>query len=168
MSNYFTENLEEGMNHLHKNGAFLTVKAGDIVNTMTISWGSIGFQWRKPVFTILVKKSRYTHELIEKATEFTVSIPLSDKMKSQLAFCGTKSGRDINKFEAANLKLHDGKTIGTPIIGNCELHYECRILYKQEMNPEFVDETIKSSIYPDNIYHTMYFGEILDCYNLEK
>lgn len=109
MSNFFTENIKEGMNYLYKHGAFLTTKAGDITNTMTISWGNIGFQWNRPVFTVLVRKSRYTHDLIEKANEFTVSIPLSDKMKSQLALCGSKSGRDINKLDEANLILCDGK-----------------------------------------------------------
>lgn len=168
MSNYFTENIEEGLNYLHKQGAFLTAKAGDVVNTMTISWGNIGFEWRKPVFTVLVRKSRYTHELIEKSKEFTVSIPLNDKMKSQLGLCGSKSGRDINKFEAANLELLDGKTVSTPVIKDCELHYECRILYKHEMSADSMDEEFKVAFYNDDDYHTMYFAEIVDCYKLEK
>lgn len=166
MSNNFTENLEEGMNYLHKQGAFLTVKTGDIVNTMTISWGNIGFEWNRPVFTVLVRKSRYTYELIEKTKEFTVSIPLNDKMKSALALCGSKSGRDINKFEEANLLLCDGRTVSTPVIGDCELHYECKIVYKHEMNPELLDESVKASCYRDNDYHTIYFGEIVDCYKM--
>jgi flavin reductase (DIM6/NTAB) family NADH-FMN oxidoreductase RutF len=168
MSNFFTENIKEGMNYLHKHGAFLTTKAGDITNTMTISWGNIGFQWNRPVFTVLVRKSRYTHDLIEKANEFTVSIPLSDKMKSQLALCGSKSGRDINKLDEANLILCDGKTLSTPVIEDCELHYECKIVYKQEINSDLLDSDIKASFYGEDDYHTIYVGEIVDCYKIEK
>ncbi len=41
MSANFTLNLEKAMEHLHKNGAFLTGNVDGKVNTMTISWGEI-------------------------------------------------------------------------------------------------------------------------------
>ena len=46
-------------------GAFLTVKSGDRVNTMTIGWGTIGFMWGKPIMTVMVRYSRHTHQLIK-------------------------------------------------------------------------------------------------------
>ncbi|MDP4144645.1 MAG: flavin reductase family protein [Bacillota bacterium] len=164
MSVNFIENMELGMEHLHKKGAFLTTKSGEITNTMTISWGNIGFEWSRPVFTAMVRKSRYTHEIIEKSNEFTVSIPLNEDAKKALAFCGTKSGREFDKFKECNLNLEDGKILSTPIIGNCELHYECKVVFKQEMDPALIDEEIKNSSYGDNNYHTIYFGEIVACY----
>lgn len=164
----FVSNLEKGMERLHKKGAFLTVKSGDKVNTMTISWGNIGFEWARPVFTVLVRKSRYTYELIENSSEFTVSIPLSDELKDALALCGTKSGRDMDKFEAAGLNLKAGRKVGAPVIGNCELHYECRIVYKHEMNPSLLDESVIDAAYKNGDFHTLYYGEIVDCYLEEK
>lgn len=164
MSVNFTQNLETAMNYLHKQGAFLTVKHGDSTNTMTISWGNIGFEWNKPIFTVLVRKSRYTYGLIEKSNEFTVSIPLSENLKKELLYCGTKSGRDVDKFQQCNLKLEDGKSVGVPIIADCDIHYECKVVYKQEMNPELLDVSIKKSSYRDEDYHTIYYGEIVNCY----
>jgi flavin reductase (DIM6/NTAB) family NADH-FMN oxidoreductase RutF len=131
---------------------------------MTISWGNIGFEWNKPIFTVLVRKSRYTYGLIEKSNEFTVSIPLSNNLKKELLYCGTKSGRDVDKFQQCNLKLEDGKSVGTPIIADCDIHYECKVVYKQAMNPELLDESIKKSSYRDGDYHTIYYGEIVNCY----
>jgi flavin reductase (DIM6/NTAB) family NADH-FMN oxidoreductase RutF len=160
----FTLRLEEAMTYLHKQGAFLTVKNGDLVNTMTISWGNIGFEWNKPIFTVLVRESRYTYELMEKASEFTVSIPLSDSLKPALAFCGSKSGRDVDKFKECNLSLESGKSVETPIISDCELHYECKIVYKQAMDPEMLSDEIKKSCYMNGNYHTIYYGEIISCY----
>jgi hypothetical protein len=32
-----------------KKGAFLTVKSGEALNTMTIGWATIGHVWRKPI-----------------------------------------------------------------------------------------------------------------------
>lgn len=164
MSVNFIENMEIGMEHLHKKGAFLTVKANDKLNTMTISWGNIGFEWRRPIFTVLVRKSRYTHQFIEKSGEFTVSIPLDDEMKEALAFCGTKSGRDMDKFKQCNLKIQEGKEINTPAIDECGLIYECKVVYKQNMDLSVLGEGIRNDFYQDNDYHTIYYGEIVKCY----
>ncbi|MDX2441801.1 MAG: hypothetical protein QNK40_14795 [Desulfobacterales bacterium] len=35
-----------------KKGAFLTLKAGEETNTMTIGWATIGHIWRKDVFMV--------------------------------------------------------------------------------------------------------------------
>lgn len=37
-----------------KNGVLLTTKADDKVNSMTISWGTLGIEWGKPIFTVFV------------------------------------------------------------------------------------------------------------------
>ncbi|MCY6369096.1 flavin reductase family protein [Clostridium ganghwense] len=160
----FTENLEKGMEYLHKRGAFLTTKVDDKVNTMTISWGSIGFEWNKPIFTVFVRKSRYTHQFVEKSGKFTVSIPVDDSMKEDLAFCGKKSGRDVNKFEECNLKIEEGKEINVPVVGECGLVYECRVVYKQDMDLNLIDEEIRKVKYSDEDIHTVYYGEIVACY----
>ncbi|MCB2292296.1 flavin reductase family protein [Clostridium algoriphilum] len=160
----FTENLEKGIEFLRTQGAFLTVKSGDNINTMTIGWGNVGYIWYRPIFTVMVRKSRYTHELIESSNNFTVSIPLSKNLKNQLMVCGSKSGRDINKFKECNLTLEDSKKVDSPIIGECELHYECKIVYKQEMNSELLSKDIVESSYKDGDYHTLYYGEIVDAY----
>lgn len=160
----FTSNLEKSMENLHKNGAFLTCKVDSEINTMTISWGSIGFVWKKPMFTVLVRKSRHTHELIEKCKEFTVSIPFDGKMKNELAVCGSKSGREVNKIKECNLELKDGKNISTPVIKGCGAHYECKVVFKQDMCPNLLDENVDTAVYGTKDYHTVYYGEIVNCY----
>lgn len=160
----FTENLEKGMKFLHTKGAFLTVKSGQKINTMTISWGNVGYEWNRPIFTVLVRNSRYTHDLMENSNDFTVSIPLSKELKNELAVCGSKSGRDIDKFKECNLTLEKSRKVDSPIIGECELHYECKIVYKQEMNPEFISKDVLESSYSKGDYHTLYYGEIVETY----
>ena len=84
-----------------KRGAFLMIKG----NPMTIGWGQFGVLWGRPTFTVYVRRSRYTHELLEQTNTFTVSVPASDTMKKELSFCGTKSGRDLNKMDALQASL---------------------------------------------------------------
>ncbi|AAO35630.1 flavin reductase family protein [Clostridium tetani] len=160
----FEETLGRAIDLIKEKGAFLTIKDDDKVNTMTIGWANIGYQWRMPIFSVMVRKSRYTYELIEKASEFTVSIPVDVNLKKELTFCGSKSGRDVDKIKECNLKLEKGKKIETPIIDNCEMHFECKILYKEAMVKENLSEDIKDKFYKDGDYHTFYYAEILDCY----
>lgn len=162
----YTKNIELALKNLQNKGAFLTVKSNDKVNTMTIGWGQIGYQWKRPVFMVMVRKSRYTYELMENATEFTVSIPTDDKMKEALKICGTKSGRELDKIKECNLSLKESNKIETPIISDCKLQYECKIVYKQEMNNEFLDKEIDENMYSNGDYHVLYYGEILDCYEV--
>ena len=145
-----------------KKGAFLTVKSGDEINTMTIGWATIGIMWHKPVFMVAVRSSRHTFGIIERADDFTVSIP-SDNMKKEIMFCGTKSGRDFNKFEECNLSTEESRQVSTPVIRIPGRHYECRIVYKTPMSPEFLDGKLEE-LYPEKDYHTLYFGQILACY----
>lgn len=159
----FNQNLDISMDYLHKSGAFLTVKAEDKVNTMTISWGSIGFMWAKPVFMILVRPTRYTYELIEKSGNFTVSIPFGKDMKKALSICGTKSGRDTDKSSLANLSYIDSEEVDSPIVEGCNMYYECKIVYKQEMNPSLIQEEKLKYLYNDD-YHILYYGEIVNSY----
>jgi flavin reductase (DIM6/NTAB) family NADH-FMN oxidoreductase RutF len=160
----FITNLEKGMEELHKRGAFLTVRSGEKVNTMTISWGSIGFIWGKPTLTALIRKSRFTHELIENADSFTISIPYGDEMKSALGICGTKSGRDIDKVAEAGIKFVSSNEVSSPVVDGCNMYYECKIVYKQDMDESFVSPEVKKRSYAKGDYHTMYYGEIVSCY----
>ncbi|WP_202709406.1 flavin reductase family protein [Sporosalibacterium faouarense] len=160
---YSTEMLEQ-----LKKGAFLTVKDGDKVNTMTIGWGNIGVVWGKPIFTVEVRYSRYTYELLENSKEFTVSIPLNKDLKEELGICGTKSGRDIDKFTECELTPEQGKVLSTPIVGECELHYECKVVYKQAMEPGTLSDEIKEKYYTNNDYHVLYYGEIVATYVKEN
>jgi flavin reductase (DIM6/NTAB) family NADH-FMN oxidoreductase RutF len=141
-----------------KKGAFLTVQANDIVNVMTIGWATIGFLWGRPMMSVMVRDSRYTFGIIEKSSEFTVSVPRDDMTKT-IAFCGSKSGRDVDKLKACNLELNPGEKVKTPSLLIPGIHFECAIVYKTAMDPKNLVESY-GHLYPEKDYHTIYFGEI--------
>jgi len=145
-----------------KRGAFLTVKAGDNLNTMTIGWAAIGYAWRRPVLMVLVRKTRHTFGIIEKAADFTVTAPMT-YMREAITFCGSKSGRDVDKYKECGLKLADGQQTLSPVIKTPGIHLECRIVHKAAMDPAYLDQELQG-LYPAKDYHTVYFGEILECY----
>jgi flavin reductase (DIM6/NTAB) family NADH-FMN oxidoreductase RutF len=150
---------------LSRGGAFLTVKGKNRTNTMTIGWGFVGYMWNKPVFIVAVRYSRFTYDLLKETDEFSVSVPFDGSLKKELAFCGSKSGRNYDKFDECGLTLKDGEKIKTPYIKECNVHYECKIIYKQTLEPELIKNESISEKYSNNDYHALYYGEIVSCHN---
>ena len=153
-------------------GALLTTRAGDEVNTMTIGWGHLGIEWSKPIFVVYVRQSRHTKSLLDKNGEFTVNIPVGAVDKKILGLCGTKSGRDLDKFKELTLTPVEGKTVSVPAIKELPLTLECKVIYQQDQDLSALEKTCREHSYPagtaeENNFHTAYFGEITAAYILE-
>ena len=155
-----------------KTGVLLTVKAGETVNTMTIGWGTLGIEWGKPIFTAFVRESRYTKELLDQNTEFTVNIPWEKPVPSILGFCGSRSGRDTDKIKALNLTLQAPQVVSVPAIEELPLTLECKVLYRRKQDLSAIPGEIQEKFYPQTAGaagqdpHTVYFGEIVAAYLL--
>ena len=160
MYNQYSKQVLDGLTK----GAFLNVSHEGKDNTMTIGWGSLGFVWKKPVIMVMVRYSRHTYRMIDGAGEFTVSIPFGDEFKKELAFCGTRSGREVNKFDSCNLPSVRAHKVNAPLIDGCDLHYECKVVYKQAMEPGVIEPGIDEKFYKNNDFHVMFYGEILGTY----
>ena len=153
-----------------KKGILLTTKTGEKVNTMTIGWGSIGVEWGKPIFTAYVRPSRYTHEMIEATGEFTVNVPMGN-VKSILGFCGTKSGREVDKVAELGLTLEEPMNISVPGIRELPLTLECKVIYKQDQVLSALREDLCDRYYDkndSNDFHTAYYAEIVSAYLIEE
>lgn len=153
-------------------GVLLTAKADGKVNTMTIGWGTLGIEWGKPIFTVFVRKSRYTMELLERNPEFTVNIPYGEFDKKILSVCGTRSGRDLDKVKELGLTLEEPLTGSVPAIRQLPLTLECKVIYKQDQDPAAIDPKCDERYYAkgtpnEGDYHTAYYGQITAAYIVE-
>lgn len=142
---------------------WMLITAGDKdkFNMMTASWGGWGVLWHKPVCFCVVRPGRYTYEFMESTKYFTLSY-FSRKYKKALEFCGTKSGRDVDKAKATGLTSVEG-------VKGCVYFKEARLvimlkkLYFQQIDPKhFLDPKIAEN-YPKKDYHRMYVGEVVKC-----
>ena len=82
-------------------------------------------------------------------------------MKETIAFAGTKSGRDIDKFAELGLEKIDAPLTDSYFVGGCENYIECKIIGKTELDTATLDDNA-SAFYKDGDMHTLYFGEILE------
>lgn len=166
MKDSFSFNMEQSFDNLYKGGAFFTVGDGNKANTMEISWGTIGYMWKRPIFMAMIRESRYSNEFLGKDKTFTVSIPFDGNMKKELSICGTKSGRDIDKEKEANIKFVKSRSVEAPVIDNCQKYYECKIIFKQELNLDNMSKEMQDMFYPAHeTKHILYFGEIVESYD---
>ncbi|MBR3996594.1 MAG: flavin reductase [Clostridia bacterium] len=140
--------------------AILSASKDGKCNGMTVSWGGVGVLWGKNVFFCFVRPQRFTKGFCDASDTITLSF-FDDEKKDALKICGSKSGRDCDKFALAGL---------TPIIGEYgEVDFEesrmtlvGRKLFTQELSENsFIDKSIVDSCYPGKDYHTMYVCEIL-------
>lgn len=160
-----------------RTGVLLTTKADDKVNSMTVSWGTIGIKWGKPIFQVFVRENRFTKSQLDKNPEFTMNIPYGDFDKKILGFCGNKSGHTIDKIKDLNLTLETPDKISVPGIKELPLTLECKVIYKQKQDPAVIPEEVLETMYPQDVdssfhgankdLHTMYYGEIVSAYILE-
>jgi len=157
-----------------KKGVLLNTKADGEVNTMSISWGTLGIQWRKPIFIVFVRGSRHTKNLLDKNPEFTISIPISEIDKNIIQVCGSQSGRDVDKFKLLGLTQEAPAVNSVPGIRELPLTLECRVVYRQQQYPEYMMDPELFTHYPENPvsihddYHTAYYGEIVSAYLIES
>lgn len=160
-----------------KTGALLTTKAGEKINSMTIGWGTLGIVWGKPIFIAFIRENRFTRHQLETNPEFTVNIPYGDFSEKILGFCGTKSGRDLDKIEELQLTLETPDIVSVPAIKELPLTLECRALYKQKQDEYAIEKEIKKIFYPPDVdsfyngenkdFHIAFYGEIVSAYIIE-
>ena len=154
----------ETLERMSGRGVFLTV-GEDKPNTMTIGWGSISVYWGKPIFIVPVRHSRYSYSILEEGDVFTVSVPpLTQEMNSALGICGSRSGRDTDKYGLAGLSLLPGRTVKVPVIAGCDYYYECRVLYSTDLDINALPYAIQQACYKNGDEHRLYFGEITAAY----
>jgi len=134
-------------------------REGDM-NAMTISWGEMGELWGKPVVTVFVSSSRYTHSFMERNRFFTVTA-FPEAKRTALRYIGTHSGRDGDKLKEAGLTPEFTES-GNPIFKEANLAIECRIIYKAPFVKEDIAPDV-AKIYDNGMgIHTMYIGEIVN------
>ena len=146
-------------------GILLTTAADGKVNTMTIGWGALGMDWNKPMFLALVRESRFSREMLDNNPEFTVNVPYGEFDKHIIGFCGSKSGRNVDKIKELGLTLVDSDIVSVPGIKELPLTLECKVVARQKQEPALICEQYRNSFYPaPEDAHIMYFGEIVNTY----
>lgn len=156
--------LKDNIFHLLDDDWMLISAGNDSdINMMTASWGGFGILWNKPVAIIFVRPQRHTYHLVNESEVFSLSF-FTEKYRNELNFCGTKSGKDVNKIANTGL-THFRTENGCYAFREARLYMECRKLYADHLNANsFIEEALIKKNYPKNDFHQFTIGEIIGCY----
>jgi len=158
---HYAEHYEAVMKALTTQGLLLgSYDAAGKANAMTIGWGSMGSIWGIPLWIVLVRPSRYTYQCIEHTGCFSVNVP-GDDLSSACAACGSKSGRDVDKFAECGLTAEKGALVLAPLVAEAVINYECQVVHRNDVLPAKLADEIMAGAYMDGDFHRIYFGKIL-------
>lgn len=94
-------------------------------NIITVSWGGTVCT-NPPMCSISIRPERYSYDIIKKSGEFVVNLSTA-KLAKATDWCGVKSGREVNKFEAMNLTPMKASEIEAPLIMESPVNLECKV-----------------------------------------
>ena len=139
--------------------ALVTAGTKDDFNTMTVSWGSLGTLWNKPIATVYIKPCRYTYKYLEREDYFTVSF-YDEKYREDLMILGTKSKRDTDKLALTKLTPYYLETGITFKEAKCTL--VLKKIYYDDLKPDRIPKEYIERYYKEEAPHRLYIGEVID------
>ena len=111
-------------------------------NIITIAW--TGIICSEPgLVHISIRPERHSHRLVRERGEFAINIP-TGAMAKKVDYCGVVSGKNVDKFKECGFTPIPGETIGVPLIAECPVGMECRVVHTLEVG-----------------VHTLFIGEVL-------
>lgn len=132
----------------------------DNANIVTIAWVSL-LTSLPPTLGISVGQKGFSGDAIKKNKNFTVNIATVDIM-TEADFCGITSGKETDKFAATGLTKMPSKNIESPIIRECPLNLECKLIDWQIVGRtiHFIGEILETHIDTDKLKDLNQYGSI--------
>lgn len=112
-------------------------------NIITIAWaGTVCSD--PPMVSVSVRKNRHSHAIIRESGEFVVNL-VDEKNCKALDFCGVRSGKDVDKWQACGLTPMPALNLDhAPAIAECPAYLACKVRQVLELGS-----------------HDMFIGEIV-------
>lgn len=122
------------------------ISCGDMENSniATIAWTGI-INSEPMIVYVSIRPSRFSNKIIKESKEFVINLP-NEKLVKIADYCGTKSGRDVNKFEKCDLTKRQGLRIKSPYIEECPINLECKVIDIKEFKSHdmFIAEVVST------------------------
>ena len=119
---------------------------GKVSNIITIAWTGI-INSDPPITYVSVRKSRFSHNIIEKTGEFVINLT-TKKLAVAADYCGVRSGRDVDKFKEQKLTAAESRVVRCPSIEESPVNIECKVIEKKDYptHDMFIAEIVSVSV----------------------
>lgn len=116
-------------------------------NLITIGWAGI-INSKPPMVSVSIRKERWSHDIIARTGEFTLNL-ISKSLCAAMDFCGVKSGRDLDKFEACGLTACPAAGMEkAPAVLEAPAFLSCKVKQILELGSHdlFLAEVVQASV----------------------
>lgn len=119
------------------------------MNIMVAGW-VMRVSFNPPLIAVSVGHTRYTHELLVKYPEFVLAYPVKSH-KEIINYCGSKSGKDFDKFKELKIKTISAEKLNLLLIEDARINFECKTItsFAAGDHTVFVGEVVSASGNPD-------------------
>ena len=94
-------------------------------NVFTVAWTGV-LNTQPPKTYISVRPERYSYELIKNSGEFVINLTTRDMVRAA-DWCGTYTGRKVDKFAKQNLTTVKAQNVSAPILEASPVALECKV-----------------------------------------
>lgn len=94
-------------------------------NVMAMAWYS-PLSKDPPLIGVILDRRNYTHRLVEESGELVLNLPPRDLVR-EVYFCGSVSGREVDKIKETGLNAEAAYAVKPPLIRECIAHIECEV-----------------------------------------
>jgi len=84
-----------------------------------------------------VSPKRHTYRNLTEVGEFVLAIPTAEMLELVWA-CGTRSGRDVDKFSLLGLKAESARKVKPPLLKSFPVQLECGVEFMREFGDHFL------------------------------
>ena len=100
-------------------------REGERPNIITLAWA--GTICSAPAMvSVSIRPERYSYDIIRDTGEFVINLT-TQKLVRAMDYCGVRSGRDVDKFEAMHLTAGAAEKVKAPVILESPVNIECRV-----------------------------------------
>lgn len=105
-----------------------TVDSAGRGNIIPLGW-FMPTSFNPPMCAISVGHTRYSHKLLTRSGEFVVAFP-AEGSEEDVHYCGTHSGRDVDKFKETDFTAAPASQVSAPLLEECLVNFECQVAGK--------------------------------------
>lgn len=119
-------------------------------NLFTVAWtGTVCSD--PPMVSISVRPERFSYAMIEETGEFVINLT-TEALCAATDFCGVRSGRDLDKWEATGLTPESAQQVAVPLVKESPVNLECRVTEKKELGTHTMFLARVVAVHADEAY----------------
>jgi len=94
-------------------------------NIMVVTYVT-GVNEEPPMFGVAIRPQKHSNSLIKFSKGFVINIPTL-KLIREIDYCGTHTGRSVQKFDKLKLTAVKASKVKAPLIRECPINIECKL-----------------------------------------